>query len=316
MKKKLVIKLFYLNKIALLKKNFEQTKLNVQHNETAVYLNSTKHNFLYFCLGNEFLSQTRKTSKFFTSTNCVRNTKYFNFFFTHNILNQQFGNNSSLLFFKFFHKKTFKKTNLLTGYNQQKNLYLNVKKNNSNHNVIIYDYVYKILLNFFEAYFKKNFYFFLKKSNYLLNRFKKNNLIVFIQRKLSKSLKFSKNKFFFKELVEILWLSFLLKDSTLFINWFVSKFQHISLRNHKNFLRILNLLLKRYYNFFFKNNNVLGFFFDIRGKWGVSGNAKKRHLSITSGLYSSSNKSLRLSCVQSGVKTSTGLLGVTFCIFF
>lgn len=178
--------------------------MNSQFDKTVVYLNFTKHNFLYFCQSGEFFSQTKKTSTFFSNVNFVENTKYFNFFFAHNILNQQLINNFDLLFFKSFCKKPFSKINLLTGYSQQKNLYLSVKKNNSNHNAIVYDYVYKILLNFFETYFKKNFYFFLKKSNYLLNRFKKNNLIVFIQRKLSKSLKFSKNKFFFKELVEIL----------------------------------------------------------------------------------------------------------------
>lgn len=90
----------------------------------------------------------------------------------------------------------------------------------------------------------------------------------------------------------------------------------LPLRNHKKFLRVLSLVLLRYYNFFFKRTGVLGFFFDVRGKLGVSGNAKKRHLSIASGLYSSSNKSLKINFSQSGVKTSTGFLGVIFCLFF
>jgi len=180
----------------------------------------------------------------------------------------------------------------------------------------VFNFLYKILLNFFENYFKKKFFIVLQKCKFLLLKFKKNKFIDFLSRKLFKSTRFYRSGNLIKDLVEVIWLSFTLKDSSLFTNWFVLKFQNISIRDHKKFLRILNLVLIRYFNFFFKNTNVLGFFFDIRGKLGVTGNAKKRHLSIFSGLYSSSNKSLKINFFQSGVKTSTGYLGVTFSLFF
>ena len=112
------------------------------------------------------------------------------------------------------YKNNFFKRDVL----QKKILLLNLKKNYNIYNINIYDYLYKIILNFFEIFFKKNFYFFCKKTNFLLSRFKKNHFIILLQRKLSKSLKFFQSKFFFKELVEVLWLTFLLKDSSLFTN--------------------------------------------------------------------------------------------------
>ena len=92
--------------------------------------------------------------------------------------------------------------------------------------------------------------------------------------------------------------------------------EKISLRKHKKFLNLLKIILTRYYNFFFLHSNVLGIFFDIRGKLGVTGSAKKRHMKLSTGTYSSTKKKTRISFSQAVVRTSTGVLGVTFCIFF
>jgi hypothetical protein len=92
--------------------------------------------------------------------------------------------------------------------------------------------------------------------------------------------------------------------------------EKIYLKNHKKFLNLLKLVLTRYYNFFFYFFNILGIFFDIRGKLGVTGNAKKRHFKINAGKYSYNKKKLKINFNQSIVRTSTGVLGVTFCIFF
>jgi ribosomal protein S3 len=92
--------------------------------------------------------------------------------------------------------------------------------------------------------------------------------------------------------------------------------EKINLRKHKKFLNLLKLVLTRYYNFFFLHSNVLGVFFDIRGKLGVTGSAKKRHMKLSTGTYSSTTKKNKISFDQTIVRTSTGVLGVTFCIFF
>lgn len=190
------------------------------------------------------------------------------------------------------------------------------KKKNNHFNSLIYTYTYIFLVKFLEYFLNKKIYLSFKKINFLLFKFKKNKFLIFLKKKFYRDMMFTRDKNFLKEMIEIIWITFFLKDSNFFMNWFTQKFQSISLRNHKKFLRVLKLLLVRYYNFFFRNTNVLGFFFDIRGKVGVAGNAKKRHVSIFSGLYSSTNKNLKINSVQSNVKTTTGLLGVTFCLFF
>ena len=168
-------------------------------------------------------------------------------------------------------------------------------------------------MNFF---LKKKLFFCFKKLNYLVDNFYKNKTIDFMSKKLKKYYNFAGDSKVFKEFIEILWLSFLLKDSKFFLNWFKFFLEKINLKNHKKFLNLLKLVLTRYYNFFFLNSNVLGIFFDIRGKLGVTGNAKKRHMKITTGAYSSTKKKTKISHSQSIIRTSTGVLGVTFCIFF
>ena len=137
-----------------------------------------------------------------------------------------------------------------------------------------------------------------------------------MSKKLKKYYNFIGGPIFFKQFIDILWISFLLKDSKFFLDWFVNLMEKVYLKNHKKFLNLLKIIFTRYYNYFFSNSGVLGIFFDIRGKLGVTGNAKKRHMKINTGTYSSTNKQLKISFNQSVVRTSTGVLGVTFCIFF
>ena len=51
--------------------------------------------------------------------------------------------------------------------------------------------------------------------------------------------------------------------------------EKMRLNGHKKFLILLKLVLQQYYNYFFSKLDIVGIFFDIRGKIGVSGNAKK-----------------------------------------
>ena len=90
----------------------------------------------------------------------------------------------------------------------------------------------------------------------------------------------------------------------------------IYLKNHKKLLNLLKLVFVRYFNIFFLKLNIIGIFFDIRGKLGVTGNAKKRHFKINFGSSSSTIKKNKINFNQSIVITNTGVLGVTFCIYF
>jgi hypothetical protein len=194
------------------------------------------------------------------------------------------------------------------------NYFLKTKKKKFNN--ILFNFFNHYFINFMNFFLKKKLFFCLKKLNYLTANFKKNKTLDFMSKKLKKYYNFAGDSKFFKEFIEIVWLSFLLKDSKFFLNWLKNLMEKINLKNHKKFLNLLKLVLTRYYNFFFLNSNVLGIFFDIRGKLGVTGNAKKRHMKITTGTYSSTKKKNKISFSQSVIRTSTGVLGVTFCIFF
>jgi hypothetical protein len=61
---------------------------------------------------------------------------------------------------------------------------------------------------------------------------------------------------------------------------------------------------------------VKGFFFDIRGKVGVSGNSKKRHTSIKYKCYGFSKVKLKADQVKFLVRTNTGVLGSTLIITY
>ncbi len=193
------------------------------------------------------------------------------------------------------------------------NKFLKKKKTKNNLLLNFFNNYFFIFLNFF---LKKKIFFSIKKLNYLVINFKNNKIIKNMSKKLKKYYNFAGGYFFFKEFLDILWLSFLLKDGKLFLNWFSFFMEKIYLKNHKKFLNLLKLILTRYYNFFFIFFNILGVFFDIRGKLGVTGNAKKRHFKINTGTYSSTRKNLKINFNQTIVRTSTGVLGVTFCIFF
>ena len=194
------------------------------------------------------------------------------------------------------------------------NYFLKTKKKKFSN--ILFNFFNHYFINFINFFLKKKLFFCLKKLNYLTSNFKKNKTLDFMSKKLKKYYNFAGDAKLFKEFIEILWLSFLLKDSKFFLNWFKNFMEKINLKNHKKFLNLLKLVLTRYYNFFFLNSDVLGIFFDIRGKLGVTGNAKKRHMKISTGTYSSTKKKNKISFGQSIIRTSTGVMGVTFCIFF
>jgi hypothetical protein len=59
---------------------------------------------------------------------------------------------------------------------------------------------------------------------------------------------------------------------------------------------------------------IRGFFFDIRGKVGVTGNSKKRHFFFKMGELNKSTKIKKINFNQSVVRTPSGALGLTFLI--
>jgi len=100
------------------------------------------------------------------------------------------------------------------------------------------------------------------------------------------------------------------------MKWFTKSMTRLKLKKHKKFIKFFKKTLYKNESFFLVANKVKGFKFDIRGKVGVSGNAKKRHTSFYFGNTSFSTKKLRLDYSQGLVYTDTGVLGVTMILSY
>jgi len=85
---------------------------------------------------------------------------------------------------------------------------------------------------------------------------------------------------------------------------------------HRYIPYLLTVILKKFSKRIFKQTSILGLAFSLRGKISATGDAKKRHSDVKAGSYSNSNKSVRLSFGRSCIRTKTGVLGVSFGIYF
>lgn len=123
--------------------------------------------------------------------------------------------------------------------------------------------------------------------------------------------------FFLKEAIQVSILSLMTRDSTLFINWFTKIMERVGIRKHKIYLYFFKTL----FTFFrkrgtFKLLKLSGLYLDVRGKVGVKGDAKKRHSLIKIGYCTFSRKSISITPSYGLVNTNTGVLGVTFILFY
>jgi hypothetical protein len=62
--------------------------------------------------------------------------------------------------------------------------------------------------------------------------------------------------------------------------------------------------------------SIKGFFFDIRGKVGVTGNSKKRHFFFRIGKTNISKRVFKIDHQQRVVRTATGSLGITMILSY
>jgi len=78
----------------------------------------------------------------------------------------------------------------------------------------------------------------------------------------------------------------------------------------------MNIILKQFSVKLFKQTKTKGLLFSMRGKISVTGDAKKRHTYVKYGKHSNTSKNIKISLSSSQVKTKTGVVGVSFGIFF
>jgi len=97
-----------------------------------------------------------------------------------------------------------------------------------------------------------------------------------------------------KQILGVLYYTFLLKDATIFVNFFKKVVDNVNLKLHKKLFLGLRKLIKDFFQPIFQRLLVVGVFFNVVGKIGVSGNAKKRRYFFFFGKHSITNREMRL----------------------
>lgn len=167
------------------------------------------------------------------------------------------------------------------------------------------------ILNFFEFFFKFNFFIKLSNDLSVNNNF---NMLTFFNKN---SVYFRNYKFFnFSEMVEIVLISFLNKDLIFFKNWLKITLDDMNVKNHKKFFVILSDFVSDNFNYFSNNFKILGFYFIVRGKIGLSGNAKKKRFYFKKGLINVSSKKSKIDFQKFNIKTNCGSLGINIIISY
>ena len=187
--------------------------------------------------------------------------------------------------------------------------YLRRRRSITSINQNYYLYLSKFLLIFLEKFFKKTILLNLKKgSNSLV--LKKMNSRKFFYKYFRKFLQID------KRIIGILYYSLLLKDASIFINFLKSSLEPLNIKLHKKVLYGVKKLIRDLFKPVFVLLGVKGVFFTIKGKLGVSGNAKKRRYFFFYGSHSITTRSLKMDCKFATVSTYTGVLGMKFIVFF
>lgn len=151
----------------------------------------------------------------------------------------------------------------------------------------LYFFLNSFILNFLENFFKNRIIFNLKKgSNKLL--LKQISFRKFSTKYFKKNLKVS------KQVLGVLYYSLLLKDSFIFVNFFKTIVERLNIKLHKKLFLGLRKLIKDFFKPLFNYLGVLGVFFNIKGKIGVSGSAKKRRYYFYFGKHSITTKSIKM----------------------
>ena len=127
---------------------------------------------------------------------------------------------------------------------------------------------------------------------------------------------FKKNLKMSKRLLGILYYAFLLKDVSIFMNFFKKIAESLNLKLHKKLFLGLRKIIKDFFRPMFAFLGVLGVFFNVSGKIGVSGSAKKKRYFFYFGKHSITTKTIKINHKRNYIWTPTGVLGFGFFIFF
>ncbi len=263
-----------------------------------------------------------KSERFFNDFRFFEDFFFKNFFFTRQSNNASFSTifYNSYLYNSFFELNRINYNgSILTNYTPHIliDLFLQKKifsKLTVNFVPNFYRYVYYSVANSLEYLLKKKLFLkIFSKSTSNTTTIEHIDLIFFKNRSIQSRIG---RGFFLHEMLDILYTSFFYKDLNFLIKWFVKTMNRISFLNHKKFISSFKQIILNNSDFFIKNNNIDGFFFDIRGKLGVTGDAKKRHFSFYVGDFSKTTKKYKFDYQFDIVRTYTGALGITMYLSY
>lgn len=113
-----------------------------------------------------------------------------------------------------------------------------------------------------------------------------------------------------------MYYSFLLKDASIFVNFFKNILEKLNIKLHKKLFLSLKKLIKDLFKPVFNFLGLFGVFFDIKGKIGVSGSAKKKRYFFYFGKHTITTRSIKINLKHIPIWTFTGVLGFTFSLYF
>ena len=122
--------------------------------------------------------------------------------------------------------------------------------------------------------------------------------------------------FFIREAVQVVLLSLSLKDPILFMGWFTKIMEKVQFFRHKNYVMFFKTIFNDLNKGMLRCMGIKGLYFDIRGKLAVKGDSKKRHVLLRYGECTFSQKAIKISPAYGVVHTFTGVLGVTYTLFY
>jgi hypothetical protein len=293
---------FLKNKLSFFKKF--KPKFNLKNFQ----IDKKEQDFNQILIKNKFFSKN-----FFQKIFLIENYKFNSNFFLpplFNFINHDLGYNQHDKHFSVFKFNNFSIINY-TGKKLLKHVIIKLQNNNV---PITYKYIFFNLISFLEFFLKKKIYFF-SKSQLILEPAIQSSINYIFNKSRFAQLKIGRG-FFLNEMIYMLYCGFFFKDANFILDWFIRTMERVIYINHKKFLNFFKYLIVNFSNFFLEKNHVKGFFFDIRGKVGVSGNAKKRHFSFSDGKFSKTTKFSKFDYAYNIVRTFTGALGVTIIIYF
>lgn len=123
-------------------------------------------------------------------------------------------------------------------------------------------------------------------------------------------------RLFLAESLEILYLSFKLRDPFFLSHWLINMMKKISFWKYRLFFRYLKYVLRYFFTPMFKELGVKGIKFKLKGKISVAGNARTRTILQRTGKTGHASFDNKILSELSLVRTFTGVIGLKVWIFF